>query len=345
MPPWLLKSAPTTRSKLKYGIGVPCQVPTTRKSNLSLAGSSVTTLLLTFDCGRLLRFGTATTPSRAHRRVTRASFVRGSTLLVRVEDVVLRLHGHMARVSAVRGAGIGREIVGCGFVVEQGVSPSAALRKSLAVLFDDEGLREDIRHIHDERRLRALLRLPLKLHDLGAIRERLPVVRNAGLVGLDHGRIGHDQLEHLVGPGGRDHRPILVPPEIRERDSAWRIQRVLVLRINGRAAHDGKPCRGCRNREFALALHGRSLLMPVSPWPLRSSILAIWPCGGYALCEDLPSRFVLTSPAETNDPRPRCRHVHRASLDARSFGTPKVADILWNHIPSARGSEETGWKQ
>ncbi len=26
---------------------------------------------------------------------------RGSTILVRVEDVVLRLHGHMARVSAV----------------------------------------------------------------------------------------------------------------------------------------------------------------------------------------------------------------------------------------------------
>ena len=30
---------------------------------------------------------------------------------------------------------------------------------------------------------------------------------------------------------------------------------------------------------------------------------------------------------------------HRASLDARSFGKP---DILWNHIPSARGSEENG---
>src|SRR3954467_5117451 len=51
-------------------------VPTARKSNLSLAGSSVTTLLLTFDCGRLLRFGTATTPSRAHRRRTCAAFVR-----------------------------------------------------------------------------------------------------------------------------------------------------------------------------------------------------------------------------------------------------------------------------
>jgi hypothetical protein len=35
--------------------------------------------------------------------------------------------------------------------------------------------------------------------------------------------------------------------------------------------------------------------MPVSPWPRRSSILAIWPCEGYALCGDLPSRFVLTS--------------------------------------------------
>src|SRR2546429_2339995 len=31
------------------------------------AGSSVTTLLQTFDCGRLLRFSTATAPSRAHR--------------------------------------------------------------------------------------------------------------------------------------------------------------------------------------------------------------------------------------------------------------------------------------
>jgi hypothetical protein len=34
--------------------------------------------------------------------------------------------------------------------------------------------------------------------------------------------------------------------------------------------------------------------------------------------------------------------IHRASFDARSFGNPDVADILWNHIPSARGSEENG---
>ncbi|MEH2546334.1 hypothetical protein V1283_002979 [Bradyrhizobium sp. AZCC 2262] len=34
--------------------------------------------------------------------------------------------------------------------------------------------------------------------------------------------------------------------------------------------------------------------------------------------------------------------IHRASSDARSFGNPDVADISWNHIPSARGSEENG---
>ena len=43
--------------------------------------------------------------------------------------------------------------------------------------------------------------------------------------------------------------------------------------------------------------------------------------------------------AETNDPRPMCQRVHRASFDARSFGNPQVADILWNHIPSARGTK------
>jgi hypothetical protein len=65
--------------------------------------------------------------------------------------------------------------------------------------------------------------------------------------------------------------------------------------------------------------------------------LAIWPCEGYALCEDLPSRFVV---GETNDPGPCAGRS--PGFDARSFGNPQVADILWNHIPSARGSEENG---
>ena len=124
------------------------------------------------------------------------------------------------------------------FVVEERVSPSAAFGKSLAVLFDDESLREDVWHIHDEGDLRALIRLPLELHDLGAIRERLAVTRNASLVRLDHGRIGDNHFEHFVGPGGRNHRPVLVSFEVGERDSARRPQRVLVLRVNGRGRQD-----------------------------------------------------------------------------------------------------------
>src|SRR5258708_16034368 len=98
---------------------------------------------------------------------------RGSTLLIRVEDVVLGLHGDMARVSAVRGAGISSELVGCSFVVEHRVSPSAGFRKSLAVLFHQESLGKGVWHIHDERCLGPLLVLPLDLFIFHAILQRL----------------------------------------------------------------------------------------------------------------------------------------------------------------------------
>jgi hypothetical protein len=95
--------------------------------------------------------------------------------------------------------------------------PHPPLFGNLFVLFDDESLREDVWHIHGKGGLRALLRLPLELDDLGAIRERLAVARNAGLVRLDHRRVGDDDLEHFVGAGGRDDRPVLVSPEVGER--------------------------------------------------------------------------------------------------------------------------------
>src|SRR6185295_14317629 len=99
-----------------------------------------------------------------------------------MEDVVLRFHGDMACMSAVRDARrIGRETVGLGVVVEQRVSPPATLRKSLAVLLHEERLGEDVGYIHDERSLCALFWLPLELRDLGAIRESLTVGWNAGL--------------------------------------------------------------------------------------------------------------------------------------------------------------------
>src|SRR3954471_17732702 len=32
----------------------------------------------------------------------------------------------------------------------------------------------------------------------------------------DHDRVGDDDLEHFIGPGGRNHRPVLVSLEVRE---------------------------------------------------------------------------------------------------------------------------------
>src|SRR5208283_179500 len=77
---------------------------------------------------------------------------------------------------------------------------------------------------------------------------------DAGLVRLDHRRIADDDLKDffgkcILGAGGRDYRPVLVSPEVGERDSARRFQRVLVfalvlaLRVKDRAAEGGKQCR------------------------------------------------------------------------------------------------------
>src|SRR4029077_8213493 len=56
------------------------------------------------DCDARVRGGAALSADYNGRSV-KAGYLcqgtRGSTLLVRVEDVVLRLHGHMARVSAI----------------------------------------------------------------------------------------------------------------------------------------------------------------------------------------------------------------------------------------------------
>src|SRR5580692_11450627 len=171
-----------------------------------------------------------------------------------MEDVVLRLDRRMARISAVRRTfGIGRELIGCGVVVEHRVSPSAAFRKSLAVLFHHESLGKDVCHFHDERGLRALLQLPLELDDARPLRERLAVTGDAGFVRVDHCGIRDDHLEYFGGSGGGDVSPVLVSPEVGERNSARRYQRVLVLvlvsalREKGRGAENGEPCQGCRN--------------------------------------------------------------------------------------------------
>src|SRR5689334_10445913 len=67
---------------------------------------------------------TAVAPRRL--RLLRLKGTNASTLLVWVKDVVLRLHGQVARVPAVGDTGgIDRLLVGLGVVVEQRVAPSA----------------------------------------------------------------------------------------------------------------------------------------------------------------------------------------------------------------------------
>src|SRR6202008_3429558 len=112
--------------------------------------------------------------------------VRGSTLLVGVKDVILWLHFDMTDVPARGCAAFIRRVSGrCRIIVKLSVPPSAALRKSLAVLLHEEKVSQRIRHVYDKRGFRALLRFPLDLGDPGALGERLAITRNAGLVGCN----------------------------------------------------------------------------------------------------------------------------------------------------------------
>jgi hypothetical protein len=58
-------------------------------------------------------------------------------------------------------------------------------------------------------------------------------------------------LEYFVGLGGRGDSPVLVSPEVGERDSARRFQGVFVLVLALREKvcgnEDGERCHGCRN--------------------------------------------------------------------------------------------------
>src|ERR1043166_7761261 len=88
-------------------------------------------------------------PNLSGRTADRGPIQPRSTLLVPVEDIVLCLHGQMARISAVgMGRGIGSELARRGVVVEHRISPAARLRKSLAVFFHHESLLKNIGHIY-----------------------------------------------------------------------------------------------------------------------------------------------------------------------------------------------------
>src|SRR5262245_30736041 len=96
----------------------------------------------------------------------------------------------------------------------------------------------------------------MDLRHLSAVGKRLAVAGNSGQVGLDHLGISEDHREQVSGVTERDNLPILVSPELREREPTWHLHRVLLLRGNGRAAQDGERSRNGRQQPNWSFRHG-----------------------------------------------------------------------------------------
>jgi hypothetical protein len=142
---------------------------------------------------------------------------RGSTLLVWVEDVSLppRPQG---TVSAVCGAfGIGR-LVRCGFVVENRVFPPPLLGNRLLSFSLTKAWVKTSRTSRTKGGFRALFRVPLELHDHGAIQRWL--ARNAGFDRLIMVELATITLSTSSVRAQETTAPVLVSPEVGERDSA-----------------------------------------------------------------------------------------------------------------------------
>src|SRR5579872_3056080 len=188
-----------------------------------------------------------------------SSIMAASPLLIRVEDIVLRLHDRMARVSTVNDTVlVRRKRIGRGVVVERHVSPSAGGRKTLAVLLDEEEVLQAGGHIHVKRGLRALLEPVFDFRDLGSIRERVAIPRNAGPVCVDHRGICHHDLQQFRGLTDRHNLPALVSPEICECEALRVLHRGFVLGRNSDTGEDGQYQRAARDgREMLFSQRGR----------------------------------------------------------------------------------------
>src|SRR5579859_297739 len=193
------------------------------------------------------------TRSAAARFSYDSSMIATSPLLIRVEDIVLRLHYRMARVSTVNYTVlVRRKRIGGGVVVERHVSPSAGGRKALAVLLDEEEVLQAGGHIHVKRGLRALLEPVFDFRDLGSIRERGAVPRNARPVSVDHRGICHHDLQQFRGLTDRYNLPALISPEISECETLRVFHRVFVLGCNSDTGEDGEHQREAPDRREML---------------------------------------------------------------------------------------------
>src|SRR5205823_1104895 len=119
-----------------------------------------------------------------------------------------------------------------------------------------------------------LFRVPMDLGHSGAVGERLAVARNAGPVGGDHHGIGEDRSQQASVLTNGDNLPVLVSPELGEREPTRHLHGVLVLGGQGAAAPRTDECRHDSNRPQAFALHNRFLLcegeLLSSPLSLRA---------------------------------------------------------------------------
>src|ERR1043165_5533859 len=91
----------------------------------------------------------------------------------------------VVRLRRLVSSGAGRKRVGRSEILEHGISPSAAVREPLAILYHEIHVMQGVRHCrHGE--LCTLFRIPMDLRHLGAVGEGLAVAWNARLVSLDH---------------------------------------------------------------------------------------------------------------------------------------------------------------
>src|SRR5437870_4799420 len=195
----------------------------------------------------------------------RAPASRSAPPVIR-EDVVSRLHDRVARESTLGvvplwwrvGRGSGREPPGR-LILEHGPPPPAAVREPLAVLHQEVDVMQRARHRRCGECLQ-LFRVPMDLGHSGAVGERLAVARNAGPVGGDHHGIGEDRSQQASVLTDGDNLPVLVSPELGEREPTRHLHGVLVLGGQGAAAQRTDDGRHDSNRPQAFALHNTFLL-------------------------------------------------------------------------------------
>ena len=81
------------------------------------------------------------------------------------------------------------------------------------------------------------------LCNLRAVGKRPAVAGNTGLVGVDHYRICHHRFKQFISLTDGDNLPVFVSFEVRERQTIWKLQCVLVLRRKDQRARDGDQYR------------------------------------------------------------------------------------------------------